>query len=87
MFSIMMTVESTTMPKSTAPSEIRFAGVRVATSPMNAMSSARGMLMAVMIAARACPRKMKRIAVTRLIPTSRFSITVCVVIFTRFPRS
>ena len=27
MFSIMMTVESTTMPKSTAPSEIRFAGV------------------------------------------------------------
>ena len=25
MFSIMMTVESTTMPKSTAPSEIRFA--------------------------------------------------------------
>ena len=27
MFSIMMTVESTTMPKSTAPSEMRFAGV------------------------------------------------------------
>ena len=27
MFSIMMTVESTTMPKSTAPSEIRFADV------------------------------------------------------------
>ena len=33
MFSIMMTVESTTMPKSTAPSEIRFAGVPVATMP------------------------------------------------------
>ena len=30
MFSIMMTVESTTMPKSTAPSEIRLAGVPVA---------------------------------------------------------
>ena len=29
MFSIMMTVESTTMPKSTAPSEMRFAGVSV----------------------------------------------------------
>ena len=27
MFSIMMTVESTTMPKSTAPSEMRFADV------------------------------------------------------------
>ena len=45
MFSIMMTVESTTMPKSTAPSEMRFADVRVATRPMNAMSSASGMLM------------------------------------------
>ena len=30
-FSIMMTVESTMMPKSTAPSEIRFAGVPVST--------------------------------------------------------
>ena len=29
MFSIMMTVESTTMPKSTAPSEMRFADVPV----------------------------------------------------------
>ena len=52
MFSIMMTVESTTMPKSTAPSEIRFAEVPVVTRPMKAMSSASGMFSAVMMAAR-----------------------------------
>ncbi len=57
MFSIMMTVESTTMPKSTAPSEIRLAGVSVPTRPQNAMSSASGMLSAVISAARVCPRK------------------------------
>ena len=37
MFSTMITVESTTMPKSTAPSEIRLAGVPVVTMPMNAI--------------------------------------------------
>ena len=52
MFSTMITVESTTMPKSTAPSEIRLAGVPVDTMPMNAIMSATGMLMAVITAAR-----------------------------------
>jgi hypothetical protein len=56
MFSIMMTVESTTMPKSTAPSEIRFAGVCELTIPINAIRSAMGMLIAVMSAALNCPR-------------------------------
>ena len=52
MFSIMITVESTTIPKSTAPSEIRLAGVPVPTMPMKAIISASGMLSAVMSAAR-----------------------------------
>ncbi len=52
MFSIMITVESTTIPKSTAPSEIRLAGVPVPTMPMKAIMSASGMLSAVMMAAR-----------------------------------
>ena len=52
MFSIMMTVESTTMPKSTAPSEMRFAWVCVAMRPQKAIISASGMLMAVTTAAR-----------------------------------
>ncbi len=87
MFSIMMTVESTTMPKSTAPSEIRLAGVPVATMPMKAISSASGMLIAVMRAARACPRKSQSTSVTSTMPTSRFSSTVCVVSSTRCARS
>ena len=49
MFSIMITVESTTIPKSTAPSEIRLAGVPVPTMPMKAIISASGMLSAVMM--------------------------------------
>ena len=58
MFSIMMTVESTTMPKSTAPSEMRFAGVsRARPCRMKAMSSASGMLSAVMSAARSVPEE------------------------------
>ena len=57
MLSIMMTVESTTMPKSTAPIEMRFAGVPVATIPQNAARSASGMLSAVMSAARPCPEE------------------------------
>ena len=87
MFSIMMTVESTTMPKSMAPSEMRLALVPVATIPLNAMRSAMGMLIAVMSAARAWPRKRKRTSDTRVMPTARFSSTVCVVRPTRLPRS
>ena len=70
MFSIMMTVESTTMPKSTAPSEMRFAGVPVATRPQNAMSSASGMLSAVMSAAARVPRKSRSTMDTSTMPTS-----------------
>ena len=86
-FSIMITVESTTMPKSTAPSEIRFAGVPVATIPMKAPSSASGMLRAVISAARACPRNRYSTTVTSPRPISRFSRTVWVVTATRRERS
>ncbi len=87
MFSIMMTVESTTMPKSTAPSEMRLALVPVPTSPQNAQSSASGMLSAVISAARQLPRKSSRVSATRTMPTVRFSSTVCMVTPTRSPRS
>ena len=56
MFSIMITVESTTMPKSTAPKLIKFADVPIDTMPMNAISSASGMLIAVTSAPRKLPR-------------------------------
>ncbi len=86
-FSITMTVESTTIPKSTAPSEIRLAGVPVATIPTNAAISASGMLSAVMSAARPCPRNIQSTTATSTIPMSRFSSTVCVVSFTSVARS
>jgi len=75
------------MPKSTAPSEMRFAGVPVNTIPQKAAISARGMLTAATAAARACPRNTQRTTVTRTMPTRRFSSTVPVVSFTSFARS
>ncbi len=87
MFSMTMTVESTTIPKSTAPIEMRFVEMPVVTRPMNATRSEIGMLIAVMSAARVCPRKMKSTTATSPMPRSKFSSTVCVVSFTRFPRS
>ena len=86
-FSIMITVESTMMPKSTAPSEMRFAGVPVAIIPQNAASRASGMFTAASTAARAWPRNTQRTSVTSTMPTSRFSITVRVVRWTSFSRS
>ncbi len=87
MLSTTMTVESTTMPKSTAPREIRFAWVLEATIPLKATQSAKGILIAVINAAFVCPRKAQRTKKTSTIPTTRFSMTVCVVVSTRAPRS
>ena len=87
MFSTTMTVDSTMMPKSTAPSEMRFAGVPVNTMPANAASSASGTLSAAMSAARPSPRNSQSISATSAMPTSRFSTTVCVVSLVRVPRS
>ncbi len=83
----MITVESTMIPKSTAPSEIRFAGVPVKTIPQNAAISASGMFTAATAAALAWPRNSQRTSVTSTIPAMRFSITVRVVIFTSRSRS
>ncbi len=85
-FSIMMTVESTTMPKSIAPSEMRLAGVLVNFIPAKATSSAMGMLMAVRSAARALPRKKNRTIVTRNMPSIALWSTVCVVSLVSAPR-
>ncbi len=87
MFSTMITVESTMIPKSTAPSEIRLAGVPVKTIPQNAAINASGMLTAATAAARAWPRKIQSTSVTSAIPTIRFSITVWVVRVTSRSRS
>ena len=87
MFSTMITVESTMIPKSTAPREIRFAGVPVKTIPQNAAINASGMFTAATAAARAWPRNSQSTSVTSSMPTNRFSITVWVVSFTSRSRS
>ncbi len=75
------------MPKSTAPSEMRLAGVPVATIPAKAASKARGMLMAVTSDARVLPRKSQSTMATSTMPTIRFSSTVWVVSCVRVNRS
>ena len=77
MFSTMTTAPSTTIPKSSAPSESRFAGILLKSSQMEAKSSENGIVSATMKAARTLPRKRKRMMVTRIIPSARLCSTVC----------
>src|ERR1700742_5095978 len=56
MFSIMMTAESTMMPKSTAPSDNRMASSPRSTRMMMAKNSAKGILAPTMMALRRSPR-------------------------------
>ena len=83
MFSTMMTDESTMMPKSTAPIDSRLADLPRRNSTEKANSSASGMLMATISAVRTLLRNMSRMTVTRPMPTSRFSVTVSVVTWSR----
>ena len=87
MLSIMITDESTTMPKSTAPSEMRLACVPVDTMPKNAKSRASGRFNATSRAARSLPKKSHSTNETSTMPVRRFSITVWVVSLTRSARS
>ena len=77
--STMMTLASTTSPKSSAPTDNRFALspwiVRIST----AKASANGIVSATMTALRRLPRNSHCNAKISAMPTMRFSITVCVV--------
>ncbi len=84
MFSIMITVESTTMPKSTAPSEIRLAGVPVRDhADEGDQQRQRDVERGDQRGARVCRGRASSTSVTSSMPTSRFSSTVWVVSFTR----
>ena len=87
MFSIITTEPSTTMPKSSAPSESRLAGMWLRSRQMEANSSAKGMVSATMMAPRTLPRKRKRMIETRIMPSVRLCSTVSTVYFTRSERS
>ncbi len=75
------------IPKSTAPSDIRLAGVPPTCIRINAPHSASGIFIAAIIAADKLPRKNTSTRNTSAIPIVRFSITVRSVVCTRSVRS
>ena len=79
MFSTITTAPSTTMPKSSAPSDSRLAGMLFRFRQMEANSSENGMVSATMNAPRTLPRNRNRISATRMMPSVRLCSTVCVV--------
>jgi hypothetical protein len=79
MFSTMMTVASTTSPKSMAPTDSRLAdSPRSTMSPM-ANDSANGMVIATMTALRRLPRNAHCSKKIKTIPATMLCNTVCVV--------
>ena len=87
MFSTITTAPSTTMPKSSAPSESRLAGMPFRFRQVAANSRENGMVSATMIAPRTLPRNRNRMITTRMMPSVRLCSTVCVVKCTRSLRS
>ena len=64
------------MPKSSAPSESRLAGIWLRFRQMAANISANGMVSDTIMAPRTLPRNRKRMIATRIIPSVRFRSTV-----------
>ena len=88
-FSITTTAESTMMPKSMAPSEIRFAGMWRRSSSAKAPSSATGTASATTSAERQLPRPRNKISTsnTSAMPSITLCRTVCKVRSMRAVRS
>ena len=87
MFSTMITVPSTMMPRSMAPIDSRFADSPRSTVMMTARNSATGMVAATMIAERRLPRNSHWIRKISAMPNIMLCSTVLTVIPTRSPRS
>ena len=79
MFSTITTAPSTTIPKSNAPSDSRFAGMSLSSRQLAANSSEKGIVSATMMAPRAFPRNSNRMMITRTMPSVRLCSTVWVV--------
>ena len=75
----MTTEPSTTMPKSSAPSDSRLAGICRRSSRMDANSSENGMVAATISALRTLPRNTNSTMVTSSMPSARLCSTVWVV--------
>ena len=87
MFSTMMTVASTMMPKSMAPIDSRLADSPLSTSTTTANKSAKGMVAETISALRRSPRNSHWIRNTRQTPITMLCSTVLVVTSTRTLRS
>ena len=87
MFSIMMTVASTMMPRSIAPIDSRLADSPRITVIITARNSATGIFAATISAQRRSPRNTHWIRKISATPNSKLCSTVCTVIATRSPRS
>jgi hypothetical protein len=79
MFSTITTAPSTTIPKSSAPSDNKFAGTWIRLRQIHANNSENGMVSATMSEPRAFPRNMKRMMATSRMPSVRLWSTVWVV--------
>jgi len=78
MLSITTTDESTTMPKSIAPSESRLAAMPACHMPTKPHIIERGMAVAATSPARRLPSMQYRMTTTRNAPSSRFCRTVAI---------
>ena len=79
MFSTITTVPSTTMPKSRAPKESRFAGMAFSFKHVAANKRENGIVRATMRAPRTFPRNKNKTMTTRMMPSVRLCRTVWVV--------
>jgi hypothetical protein len=87
MFSTMITVPSTMMPRSMAPTDSRFADSPRITVIITASSSATGIVAATIRAQRRSPRNTHWMRKISAMPNTRLCRTVRTVIATRSPRS
>ena len=87
MVSIITMAPSTSMPKSTAPNESRFAGIPVSFISTKATSNAMGMVMATTSDPRKLPKNIINTTITSNMPISRVCETVLSVSPTRLVRS
>ena len=87
MLSTMISVASTMMPKSIAPSEIRLADSPTNTIMQNVNRSAIGTVRATMTAVLKWPRKTNRTTNTSAMPLITMSVTVSIVVWINTIRS
>ena len=86
-FSTITTAPSTIIPKSNAPRLIKLALIFCSAIPVKVNSIDNGITQAVIKAARKLPKKINRITMTKIAPSTKFFWTVLMALFTKLVRS